>query len=144
MKSYLAKTHEIERKYIVVDAAGVPLGRLAVKIANALRGKDKPTYTPHVDTGSFVVVTNAEKVLLTGKKETDKIYQDYSGYKSGLKEQTAEQVRAKKPERLVEDAVWGMLPKGRLGRQIYKKLKVYAGAEHPHEAQQPQVVSFSK
>ncbi len=143
MKSYLAKTNEIERKYIVVDAAGVPLGRLAVKIANALRGKDKPTYTPHIDTGSFVVVINAEKVVLTGKKETDKIYQDYSGFKSGLKEQTAEQVRAKKPARLVEDAVWGMLPKGRLGRQIYKKLKVYAGAEHPHEAQQPQVVSFS-
>lgn len=142
MKSYLAKTNEIERKYIVVDAVGIPLGRLAVKIANALRGKDKPTYTPHIDTGSFVVVVNAEKVVLTGKKETDKIYQDYSGYKSGLKEQTAQQVRAKKPERLVEDAVWGMLPKGRLGRQIYKKLKVYAGAEHPHEAQQPQVVSF--
>ncbi|MEI6056225.1 MAG: 50S ribosomal protein L13 [Lentisphaerota bacterium] len=142
MKSYLAKTNEIERKYIVVDAVGIPLGRLAVKIANALRGKDKPTYTPHIDTGSFVVVINAEKVVLTGKKETDKIYQDYSGYKSGLKEQTAQQVRAKKPERLVEDAVWGMLPKGRLGRQIYKKLKVYAGAEHPHEAQQPQVVSF--
>lgn len=144
MKSYLAKTNEIERKYIVMDAVGVPLGRLAVKIANALRGKDKPTYTPHIDTGSFVVVVNAEKVVLTGKKETDKIYQDYSGYKSGLKEQTAQQVRAKKPERLVEDAVWGMLPKGRLGRQIYKKLKVYAGAEHPHEAQQPQVVSFFK
>ncbi|HBM17227.1 MAG TPA: 50S ribosomal protein L13 [Lentisphaeria bacterium] len=144
MKSYLAKPNEIERKYIVMDADSIPLGRLAVKIANALRGKDKPTYTPHVDTGSFVVVVNAEKVRLTGNKENDMIYQDYSGFKSGLKEQTAAEVRAKKPERLVEDAVWGMLPKGRLGRQIYRKLKVYAGPNHPHEAQQPQVVSFSK
>lgn len=142
MKSYLAKPNEIERKYVLVDADGIPLGRLAVNIANALRGKDKPTYTPHVDTGSFVVVVNAEKVLLTGSKETSKIYQDYSGYKSGLKEQTAEVIRKKHPDRLVKDAVWGMLPKGRLGRQIYKKLKVYAGPKHPHDAQQPEKITF--
>ena len=142
MKSYLAKTGEIDRKHILVDADGVPLGRLAVKIANALRGKDKPTYTPHIDTGVFVVVINAEKVLLSGKKETQKKYQDFSGYRGGLKEYTADVIRAKHPERLVKDAVWGMIPHGRLGRSIYRKLKVYVGAEHPHEAQQPEKVSF--
>ena len=142
MKSYLAKTGEIERKHILVDADGVPLGRLAVKIANALRGKDKPTYTPHIDTGNFVIVINAQKVLLTGKKETNKVYQDFSGYRGGLKEYTADQIRAKHPERLVKDAVWGMLPHGRLGRSVFRKLKVYAGAEHPHQAQQPEKVSF--
>ena len=142
MKSYLAKTGEIERKHILVDADGVPLGRLAVKIANALRGKDKPTYTPHVDTGVFVVVVNAQKVLLTGRKETQKKYQDFSGYRGGLKEYTADQIRAKHPERLLKDAVWGMMPHGRLGRSVFKKLKVYPGAEHPHEAQQPEKVTF--
>ncbi len=142
MKSYLAKTGEIERKHILVDADGVPLGRLAVKIANALRGKDKPTYTPHIDTGNFVIVINAQKVLLTGKKETNKVYQDFSGYRGGLKEYTADQIRAKHPERLVKDAVWGMLPHGRLGRSVFRKLKVYAGEEHPHQAQQPEKVSF--
>ena len=143
MKSYLAKTGEIERKHILVDADSVPLGRLAVKIANALRGKDKPTYTPHVDTGVFVIVVNAQKVLLTGRKETQKKYQDFSGYRGGLKEYTADQIRAKHPERLVKDAVWGMLPHGRLGRSVFKKLKVYVGAEHPHEAQQPEKLLFS-
>jgi len=142
MKSYLAKVNEIERKHILVDAEGVPLGRLAVKVANALRGKDKPTYTPHIDTGSFVIVVNASKVKLTGKKETDKIYQDFSGFRGGLKEYTAQEVRKKHPERLVKDAVWGMLPHGRLGRQMYKKLKVYADAEHNHEAQKPQNANF--
>lgn len=142
MKSYLAKVNEIERKHILVDAEGVPLGRLAVKVANALRGKDKPTYTPHIDTGSFVIVVNASKVKLTGKKETDKIYQDYSGFRSGLKEYTAQEVRKNHPERLIKDAVWGMLPHGKLGRQIYKKLKVYADAEHNHEAQKPQNANF--
>ena len=142
MKSYLAKTNEIERKHILVDADGIPLGRLAVKIANALRGKDKPTYTPHIDTGAFVFVVNAKKVKLTGKKETQKKYVDFSGYRGGLKEYTADQIRAKHPERLVKDAVWGMLPHGRLGRSIFKKLKVYSGVEHPHEAQQPEKVSF--
>ena len=143
MKSYLAKNNEIERKHILVDADGVPLGRLAVKIANALRGKDKPTYTPHVDTGVYVIVINAEKVVLTGKKETQKIYTDFSGYRGGLKEQNAETIRAKHPERMVKDAVWGMLPHGRLGRQVFKKLRVYAGSEHPHEAQKPETVNFN-
>jgi large subunit ribosomal protein L13 len=142
MKSYLAKTGEIKRKHLLFDADGVPLGRLAVKIANALRGKDKPTYTPHIDTGAFVIVVNAQKVMLTGKKETQKKYQDFSGYRSGLKEYTADHIRAKHPERLVKDAVWGMLPHGRLGRSIFKKLKVYAGTEHPHEAQQPEKITF--
>ena len=141
MKTYIAKKGEIERKHVLFDAAGVPLGRLAVKIANALRGKDKPTFTPHIDTGSFVVVINASKVLLTGKKEEKKIYTDYSGYPSGLKEQTAAEVREKKPERLVKDAVWGMLPHGRLGRAQFKKLKVYGGEDHPHDAQKPEVVT---
>lgn len=142
MKSYLAKVGEIDRKHILVDAEGIPLGRLAVKIANALRGKDKPTYTPHIDTGCFVVVINASKVLLTGNKETQKVYQNYSGYRGGLKETTADVIREKNPERLVNDAVWGMMPHGRLGRSMFKKLKVYAGAEHRHEAQQPEKVSF--
>ena len=142
MKSYLAKTGEIERKHILFDADGLPLGRLAVKIANTLRGKDKPTYTPHVDTGAFVIVINAKKVRLSGNKETQKVYQDFSGYRGGLKEHTADQIRAKHPERLVKDAVWGMLPHGRLGRSIFRKLKVYAGSEHPHEAQQPEKVTL--
>ena len=142
MKTYLAKNGEIERKHIVVDAAGIPLGRLAVKIANSLRGKDRPTYTPHVDTGCFVIVINAEKVLLTGSKDTKKTYESFSGYRSGHKIVTADVVRAKKPERLIREAVWGMLPKGRLGRQQYSKLKIYAGAEHPHAAQTPETVKF--
>ncbi len=138
MKTYLAKRGEIERKHIVFDAANVPLGRLAVKIANALRGKDQPTYTPHVDTGAIVIVVNADKVLLTGNKEIGKIYQTYTGYRSGLKTARAEEVRAKHPDMLIREAVWGMLPKGRLGRAQYRKLKVYAGAEHPHAAQNPE------
>ncbi len=142
MKSYLAKQNETERRHILVDADGATLGRLAVKIADALRGKDKPTYTPHIDTGAVVIVINAGKVTLSGKKEENKIYQDYSGYRSGLKEQTASAIREKHPERLIKDAVWGMLPKGRLGRQVFKKLKVYTGTEHPHEAQMPEKVSF--
>lgn len=143
MRSYLAKTGELERNYILVDAAKAPsLGRLAVKLANALRGKDKPTFTPHVDTGPFVIVINAEKVKLTGKKETKKIYCDFSGYRSGLKESPAAEIREKHPERLIKSAVWGMLPHGRLGRQIFTKLKVYTGEEHPHAAQKPEQVSF--
>jgi large subunit ribosomal protein L13 len=138
MKTYLAKKGEIEREHVIFDAEGVPLGRLAVKVANALRGKDKPTYTPHVDTGDFVVVTNASKVLLTGRKEERKIYQDYSGYPGGQKEHTAAEIRAKHPERLIKDAVWGMLPHGRLGRAQFKKLRVYADDKHPRKAQNPQ------
>ena len=135
MKTYLAKNGEIERKHIVVDAAGIPLGHLAVKIANSLRGNDRPTYTPHVDTGCFVIVINAEKVVLTGRKSTDKTYENYSGYMSGRKIQTADVVRQKNPTRIIRDAVWGMMPKGRLARAQFAKLKVYAGPEHPHQAQ---------
>ena len=142
MKSFSAKTGEIERKHILFDANGVVLGRLAVKIADALRGKDKPTYTPHIETGSFVIVINAAKVKLTGKKEDRKIYDHYSGYRSGLKKLTAGEVRKRTPEKLIQDAVWGMLPSGRMGRSLYRNMKVYAGAEHPHKAQNPELVTL--
>ncbi len=142
MKTYLAKKGEIERRTLLFDADGAILGKLAVKIADSLRGKDLPTYTPHVDTGAFVVVINAEKVVLTGKKNTDKIYTDFSGFRGGLKEQTADVIRENKPERLVKDAVWGMMPHGRLGREQFRKLKVYAGSEHRHSAQQPELVTI--
>jgi large subunit ribosomal protein L13 len=142
MKSFSAKTGEIERKHILFDANGVVLGRLAVKIADALRGKDKPTYTPHIETGSFVIVINAAKVKLTGKKEDRKIYDHYSGYRSGLKKVTAAEVRKRTPEKLVQDAVWGMLPSGRMGRALYRNMKVYGGAEHPHKAQNPELVTL--
>ncbi len=135
MKTYLAKTGEIKRNGVLFDAEKQPLGRLAVKVANALRGKDKVTFTPHTDTGAFVVVVNASKVKLTGSKEEKKIYQSYSGYRSGLKEVTAKDLRKKHPEKMVKDAVWGMLPHGRLGRAQFKKLRVYAELEHPHAAQ---------
>lgn len=144
MKTYLAKVGEIQREYLLFDASEMPVGRLAVRIANALRGKDKPTYTPHIDTGAFVIVINAEKAVFTGHKEERKIYQDYSGFSSGLKEYTAAQIRASHPERLIKDAVWGMMPHGRLGRAQFAKLKVYAGAEHPHTAQQPVKVNLEK
>lgn len=142
MKSFSAKTGEIERKHILFDANGVVLGRLAVKIADALRGKDKPTYTPHIETGAYVIVINAAKVKLTGKKEDRKIYDHYSGYRSGLKKLTAGEVRKRTPEKLIQDAVWGMLPSGRMGRSLYRNMKVYAGAEHPHKAQNPEVVTL--
>lgn len=142
MKTYLAKPGEVERNHILIDADGVTLGRMAVKIANALRGKDRPTYTPHVDTGDFVVVINAEKVVLTGKKEYNKKYATYSGYRSGLKEYTVEEIRKSNPERLIKKAVWGMLPHGRLGRAQFRKLKVYSGPEHPHASQKPEKVSM--
>ena len=141
MKTFLAKVGEIERKTIVIDAADVPVGRLAVKITNALRGKDRPTYTPHVDTGCFVIVINAAKAKLTGTKEEKKIYTDYTGYRSGYKERTAKELRDRSPERFIKDAVWGMMPHGRLGRAQFSKLKVYAGAEHPHTAQKPTKVT---
>ena len=136
MKTYLPKVDEIERKWLVVDAEEQILGRLAVKIANVLRGRHKPTYTPHLDCGDFVVVVNAEKVFVSGNKETQKEYQDYSGYMGGRKVQTLDEVRARKPERIIRDAVWGMMPKGRLGRSQFRKLRIYTGPEHPHEAQQ--------
>ena len=135
MKTFLPKPDEIERKWWVVDADGQVVGRLATRVADVLRGKHKPTYTPHLDCGDYVVVVNAAKVLLTGNKESQKIYEDYSGYPSGLKRQTASTVRKRHPERLVEQAVRGMIPGGRLGRAQFRKLKVYAGADHPHQAQ---------
>ncbi len=142
MKTTIPKPEAIQHNWWVVDAQDVILGRMAVKIADTLRGKNKPTFTPHLDCGDFVVVINADKVKLTGNKESDKIYQNYSGHMGGLKEQTAAEIRKRKPIRLVEDAVWGMMPKGRLGRAVYKKLKVYAGSEHPHAAQQPKAMEM--
>jgi large subunit ribosomal protein L13 len=135
MKSTLAKDPGPERPWVVVDADGLVLGRLAVRIADMLRGKDKPTFTPHVDAGAFVVVVNAEKVKLTGRKEETKVYRRYSGYRGGLKEVTAGTMRAQHPERLIKLAVKGMLPKNRLGRKVFRRLKVYVGEEHPHAAQ---------
>jgi len=144
MKTYLAKVGEIQPECLLFDASEMPVGRLAVRIVNALRGKDKPTYTPHVDTGASVIVINASKAVFTGHKDERKIYVDYSGYRSGRKESTAAEVRAANPERLIQDAVWGMMPHGRLGRAQFKKLKVYAGAEHPHTAQKPVKVTVEK
>ncbi len=141
MKTYLAKTGEIEREHVLFDASEAPVGRLAVKIANALRGKDKPTYTPHIDTGAFVIVINASKSVFTGRKSTDKVYVNYTGYRSGYKETTADKIREKNPARIIEDAVWGMMPHGRLGRAQFGKLRVYAGAEHPHTAQNPRKIT---
>ena len=143
MKTFLPKVDEISRKWWVVDADGVILGKLASKVADVLRGKNKPCFTPHLDTGDFVVVINAEKIKLTGKKEQQKIYRKHSGYLGGMKERTLEQVRATKPERIIKEAVWGMLPKGRLGRKQYRKLKVVKGAEHEHAAQQPGILTIS-
>ncbi|MDD3694879.1 MAG: 50S ribosomal protein L13 [Lentisphaeria bacterium] len=133
MKTFLPKVDEIERKWYIIDAQDQVLGRLAVKIANMLRGKHKPTFTPHLDCGDNIVVVNAEKVVLTGRKEEQKEYQDFSGYIGGLKRQNAATVRARKPTRLIEDAVWGMMPKGKLGRAQFKKLHVYAGAGPEHQ-----------
>ena len=142
MKTFVAKKEEVSRNWYVVDATDKPAGRLAVAIADVLRGKTKPTYTPNVDTGDFVVVLNADKVKLTGNKEDKKIYQDYSGYTSGLKEMTARRIREKNPTRIISQAVRGMLPKNRLSRCVFKRLKVYASAEHPHEAQNPQTMEL--
>jgi large subunit ribosomal protein L13 len=142
MKTFLPKTDEIERKWWVVDADGQVVGRLATRIADILRGKHKPIYTPHLDCGDYVVVVNAAKVLLTGNKETQKIYEDYSGYPGGLKRQIASAVRKRHPERLVEQAVRGMMPRGRLGRDQFRKLKVYAGPEHPHQAQKAETLEL--
>jgi large subunit ribosomal protein L13 len=142
MKTFVAKKEEVTREWFVVDAAGQSTGRLAVFIADILRGRNKPTYTPHVDTGAFVVVVNAEKIKLTGNKEEGKIYQDYSGYSSGLKERSAAVIREKHPERIITQAVEGMLPKNRLSRQTMTRLKVYTGPKHPHAAQNAQTLEF--
>lgn len=141
MKTFSAKAEETKQDWYVVDASGKVLGRLASEIALRLRGKHKAIYTPHVDTGDFIVVVNAEKISLTGKKLTDKIYYSYSGYPGGLRETAAGKMLAEKPENLIRIAVAGMLPKNNLGRKMLKKLKVYSGSAHPHEAQCPQVLA---
>jgi large subunit ribosomal protein L13 len=138
MRTYFPKKGDIEPRWFIIDAEGKVLGRLSTTIASILAGKNKPMYTPFLDTGDHVIVINAEKVVLTGKKETDKIYRSHSQYPGGLKERAARFVRAEKPERIIEEAVWGMLPKNKLGRQMLKKLNVYRGAKHPHEAQKPE------
>jgi len=140
--TYMQKKEEIVRNWYVIDAANLPLGRLATKAAYLLTGKNKPTYTPHVDCGDNVIIINASKVVLTGNKLTDKIYYDHSGYTGGLRERTAKVMKESYPVEMVERAIKGMLPKGRLGRQMYRKLFVYEGAEHPHMAQQP--VEYTK
>lgn len=142
--TYMQKKEEVVRNWYVVDAEGLTLGRLATKVAHVLRGKHKPTYTPHIDCGDYVIITNASKVVLTGDKLDKKIYYNHSGYTGGLRERTARVMRDQYPVEMVERAVKGMLPHGRLGRQMYKKLFVYAGEEHPHAAQQPVELKMSK
>jgi len=144
MKTYLPKVNLDQRKWHVIDANGAVLGRLAVQVADVLRGKNKPCYTPHLDAGDFVVVINAEKVLLTGKKETDKRFMTYSGWKGGEKYTSVAQVRAKQPEKLITHAVRGMVPKNRLGRVLMTKLKVYKGGAHPHAAQKPEPLTAAR
>ena len=142
MKTFMANPTDIERKWYVVDATGYTLGRLSSEIAKVLRGKNKPTFTPHVDTGDYVIVTNADQIKVTGKKMDQKIYYHHSDYVGGMKETDLKTMLEKKPEKVIELAVKGMLPKGPLGRKMYKKLFVYAGAEHPHAAQQPEELKF--
>ena len=142
MKSFIAKPHEVERKWYVIDAEGKNLGRLASEVASILRGKKKPIYTPHVDTGDYVIIVNADKIVVTGKKMEQKVYKHHTGYPGGLKEITLEKLLAKKPEEVLKHAIKGMLPKGRLGRQMFTKLKVYAGPEHKHQAQKPEIWNF--
>jgi len=138
MKTYLPKVNLDQRKWHVIDADGAVLGRLAAQVANVLRGKNRPIYTPHLDAGDFVVVINAEKVVVSGKKETDKQYMSYSGWKGGERFRSLSQIRARHPERLILHAVKGMIPKNRLGDRLLTKLKVYKGASHPHAAQKPE------
>jgi large subunit ribosomal protein L13 len=142
MKSYVAKPHEVERKWYVVDAEGKTLGRLASQVATILRGKHKPTFTPHVDTGDFVIILNADKVKLTGRKLDQKMYRWHTGYPGGLKERTYRDMLNTKPEKVIFHAVKGMLPKNKLGRKMIKKLRVYRGSEHNHQAQQPEVLDI--
>ena len=142
MKSYMQKKETVERKWYVIDAEGKPLGRVAAKAAHMLRGKHKPTFTPHIDCGDYIIIVKAEKVLLTGNKLNDKKYYNHSMYAGGLRERTAKEMIERYPEEMIERAVKGMLPKGRLGRQMYKKLFVYAGSEHKHEAQKPTVIEL--
>ena len=140
MKSYMARPLEVERKWYVVDAEGKHLGRLATEIVRLLRGKNKPQYTPHVDVGDFVVVVNADRVAVTGRKAEQRVYRRHSGYPGGMKETSYEQMLARKPTEVLRKAVYGMMPKTRLARKQFKKLKIYAGPEHPHAAQDPQTL----
>lgn len=142
MSTFIARKDEAERNWVLVDAKDQVLGRLAADVASILRGKTKPTYTPFIDVGDFVVIINAEKIKLTGRKMEQKMYYRHSGYMGGLKERTARQVMEKKPEEIIRHAVKGMLPKNSLGRSMFKKLKVYVGENHPHEAQQPQTITL--
>lgn len=142
MKSYMASPATIERKWYVVDATGYTLGRLASEVAKILRGKNKPIFTPFIDTGDYVIITNADKIKVTGKKLEQKVYYRHSDYVGGMKETTLKEMLNKKPERVIELAVKGMLPKGPLGREMYKKLFVYAGPDHKHAAQNPEVLTF--
>ena len=142
MKTFMASPSTIERKWYVVDATGYTLGRLASEVANVLRGKKKPIYTPHIDTGDYVIIINAEKIKVTGKKLDQKIYYQHSDYVGGMKETTLRDMMNKKPVDVIEHAVRGMLPKGPLGREMFTKLHVYAGAEHPHAAQKPEELKF--
>jgi len=140
MRTLFARKEDVQRKWYLVDANDAVLGRIAVKIANCLTGKNKPIYTPNSDTGDFVIVINADKIKLTGRKLDNKIYYSHSGYPGGLKAETARKRLKRCPEEIITDAVWGMIPKGRLGRAMIKKLKVYRGPEHPHEAQKPEIM----
>ena len=142
MKSYMASPATIERKWYVVDATGYTLGRLASEVAKILRGKNKPIFTPFIDTGDYVIITNADKIKVTGKKLEQKVYYRHSDYVGGMKETTLKEMLNKKPERVIELAVKGMLPKGPLGREMYKKLFIYAGPDHKHAAQKPEVLTF--
>lgn len=142
MKSYMASPATVERKWYVVDATGYTLGRLSSEIAKILRGKNKPVFTPHIDTGDYVIVVNAANIKVTGKKLDQKVYYSHSDYVGGMKETTLKEMLANKPDRVIELAVKGMLPKGPLGREMIKKLHVYTGAEHPHAAQQPETLTF--
>ena len=142
MQTYMTNPDKIERKWYVVDADGCTLGRLASGVASVLRGKNKPQFTPHVDTGDYVIIVNADKIKVTGKKLEQKIYYNHSDYVGGMRETTLKEMLAKKPERVIELAVKGMLPKGPLGRSMYTKLFVYAGPEHKHEAQKPEALTF--
>ena len=140
MKTFSARKEDVERKWLVIDAEDKVVGRLATQIATILRGKNKPIFTPHVDTGDFVVVVNADKVRFTGKKWNQKKYYRHSGYPGGLKEIVAQKLLQQKPEEIIRHAVWGMIPHNRLGRKMIKKLKIYSGSEHPHQAQKPEVL----
>lgn len=143
MKTYSAKAHAVQQNWFVVDAENKPLGRLASEIALRLRGKHKPEYTPHIDTGDYIIVLNAEKVRVTGRKEKDKFYHSHSGFPGGIKSISFDKLQAKDPERIIELAVRGMLPRNPLGRAMFRKLKVYQGTEHQHAAQQPQVLDLN-